>query len=142
MSFISALPYLFLASLPFYHPSVSHDTLKDMVSHMSENVGVVHQLPLMCDGQLAFSRQLEQVKPLREILIRPPVCGVTRRTCDTRTCDTGTCDTADICNQSHSRSGLEVSILGSTYLPMLWVSTAPLACRSCSVRRSSIAWEV
>ncbi|KAF6017382.1 GlcT-1 [Bugula neritina] len=36
-------------------------TLTDMVSHMTEKVGLVHQVPIMCDGDLSFCRQVEQV---------------------------------------------------------------------------------
>jgi len=40
---------------------VKPHTLTDMVSHMTEKVGLVHQVPIMCDGDLSFCRQVEQV---------------------------------------------------------------------------------
>ena len=41
--------------------TVKPNTLRDMVSHMTDKVGLVHQVPIMCDGDLRFSRQVEQV---------------------------------------------------------------------------------
>ncbi|XP_067941352.1 ceramide glucosyltransferase-like [Watersipora subatra] len=40
---------------------MSEDSLTDMVLHMTEKVGLVHQLPMMLDGELTFSRVLEKV---------------------------------------------------------------------------------
>ncbi|XP_067938630.1 ceramide glucosyltransferase-like [Watersipora subatra] len=37
------------------------DALTDMVNHMTDKVGIVHQVPVMCDGDLRFSRQVEQL---------------------------------------------------------------------------------
>lgn len=41
--------------------TVKEDTLTDMVLHMTEKVGLVHQMPFMLDGNLPFSRVLEKV---------------------------------------------------------------------------------
>ena len=40
---------------------MKEDTLTDMVEHMTEKVGLVHQLPVMMDGDLPFSRVVEKV---------------------------------------------------------------------------------
>lgn len=40
---------------------MNEDTLRDMVEHMTEKVGLVHQLPYMMDGDLRFSRIVEKV---------------------------------------------------------------------------------
>lgn len=40
---------------------VKEDTLTDMMLHMTEKVGLVHQLPNMMDGNLQFSRVVEKV---------------------------------------------------------------------------------
>ena len=40
--------------------SVKKDTLTDMVSHMTESVGLVHQLPFSCD-RAGLSATLEKV---------------------------------------------------------------------------------
>ncbi|CAG0886315.1 unnamed protein product [Darwinula stevensoni] len=39
---------------------VKADTLMDMVQHMTDRVGLVHQLPLVCDGE-GFTNALEKV---------------------------------------------------------------------------------
>ena len=44
-----------------YYILVKEDTLTDMVSHLSEKVGLVHQFPSMMDGKLEFSRVIEKV---------------------------------------------------------------------------------
>ena len=46
----------------FFLFSVKEDTLTDMVSAMKENVGLVHQMPYVCDRK-GFAGVLEKVRP-------------------------------------------------------------------------------
>jgi len=46
---------------------VNEDTLMDMVQHLTDKVGLVHQLPRMMDGDLRFSRVVEKVSSIRVI---------------------------------------------------------------------------
>jgi len=48
----------------WFSVTVKETTLLDMVSCMTEKVGLVHQLPHMCDGDLPFSRTVEKVRHL------------------------------------------------------------------------------
>ena len=41
--------------------AVKEDTLLDMVSSMSENTGLVHQMPFVCDRE-GFAAVLEKVR--------------------------------------------------------------------------------
>ena len=46
----------------FFLFAVKEDTLTDMVSAMKENVGLVHQMPYVCDRK-GFAGVLEKVRP-------------------------------------------------------------------------------
>lgn len=41
--------------------SMKRDTLLDMVSHMHDNVALVHQMPFVCDGRKGFQSIVEKV---------------------------------------------------------------------------------
>lgn len=44
------------------------DTLVDMVDHMEEDVGLVHQMPFVCD-RIGFPATLEKVTLLQSLFI-------------------------------------------------------------------------
>lgn len=44
----------------FLNISVKEDTLEDMVNHLNDDVGLVHQMPFVCDRE-GFPATLEKV---------------------------------------------------------------------------------
>ena len=47
--------------MKFFISAVKEDTLLDMVSMLKDSVGLVHQMPFVCD-RVGFAATLEKVK--------------------------------------------------------------------------------
>ena len=59
-TFFSALLICFIIPFFFIFFTVKDDTLLDMVQHLTENTGLVHQMPFTCDRD-GFAATLEKV---------------------------------------------------------------------------------